>query len=430
MRRLALTLVALAAAAGLVPALADARSGSCLIPGVTARCAIWTGHVTFVGDGDTFSVDLDGDGSHRTLSVRMTGINAFEQSVYSANPAERRGQCHALEATARLEQLIRAGGGRVRLAAYNPSSTSRSRWRRAVAGKLHGRWRDVGRKLVAEGHALWLPNGSEWLWNASYGALAERAARAHRGIWNPTHCGRGPDDAARLQVIVNGDADGDDTENLNGEWVRIRNLDPVRTVHLGGWSIQNSGPNRFVLPDWVTVTGGEELTVHVGQGTSTWTEVFLGEKETLFNNMTAHGGGDGAFLFDPQGDLRASTTYPCWLPCADPYQGALRLTVSPKGRESVTVRNLGTKTADLDGYRLWSTPDVYAFPRASILAPGEALKVQVLGDPDEDTRLLKSWGKPGSILTDGGDVVRLISQRGVQLDCVAYGSRTCSAPAR
>ena len=33
--------------------------------------------------------------------------------------------------------------------------------------------------------------------------------------------------------------------------------------------------------------------------------------------------GDGAYLFDPQGDLRASMTYPCRIACTDPYQGAV-----------------------------------------------------------------------------------------------------------
>ena len=82
----------------------------------------------------------------------------------------------------------------------------------------------------------------------------QRAKAARRGIWNPTYCGPGPQDAARLQLTVNGDADGIDDENRNGEWVRIRNLDPVTTVHLGGWALQQSTPGRYVLlVDWDSV---------------------------------------------------------------------------------------------------------------------------------------------------------------------------------
>jgi endonuclease YncB( thermonuclease family) len=423
--RLLLLLLALCGLALAAPA-AEARSGSCLVPGVKERCSIWTGKVVYIADADTVYVDL-AHTAHRIVTVRFTGINAMEQTAYSSNPARRRGDCHALEATSRLESLIRRGGGRVRLAAMDSSSASRKRWRRAVAVRIGGRWRDVGRILVSEGHALWLPNSNEWIWNASYSTLAERAAAAHRGIWNPIYCGRGPEDAAQLRVTVNGDADGDDGDNLNGEWVRIRNLDPAKAVHLGGWSLRDTAPRRYVFPDWVTVPPGEELEVHVGAGTDTWTELFWGLKKPIFENVTSgtHGGGDGAFLFDPQGDIRAWSTYPCRLACADPYAGALALSADPRGHESITVRNVGGATVDLDGYRLWTIPHVYAFPRATVRAPGEALKIDTVGDPEEDTPRLVHWGKPGPILNDGGDRIRLTSLRGVELACYAYGAVTC-----
>jgi endonuclease YncB( thermonuclease family) len=422
MRVLVLALCALAMAS--VPA--EARSGSCLLPGVTVRCSLWSGKVTYITDADTIHVRLGGD-QQRVVTVRFTGINAMEQTVYSADPRRRRGACHAVAATGRTEQMIRRGGWRVRLAAMDASSTSRKRWRRAVAVRYGGRWHDIGRALVAEGHALWLPNANEWLWNASYSALAERAAAAHRRLWDPTSCGRGPQDGIALRMEVNGDADGIDEENVNGEWLRIRNLDRVREIHLGGWTLGDSTPRRYAFPAWVTVPPGEELAVRVGRGIDTWTEVFWGLKAPIFGNTDAsgHGVGDGAFLFDPDGDLRAWTTYPCRLACADPYQGALELAVNPLGREFVTVRNAGSSDVDLDGYRLWSPPHVYAFDRATALAPGEQLKLQVVGDPDEDARLLKYWGKAGSILNNRGDVVRLTNLRGTVLDCVAYGDRTC-----
>ena len=105
MRRL---VVCLALAAGLLtwPGLAEARSGSCLLPGSPLRCSLWTGRVTYIADGDTFYVDLRGDGARRIYTVRVTGINAMEQTVYSAHPWERRGYCHALDATSRLEGAL------------------------------------------------------------------------------------------------------------------------------------------------------------------------------------------------------------------------------------------------------------------------------------------------------------------------------------
>ena len=89
------------------------------------------------------------------------------------------------------------------------------------------------------------------------------------------------------------------------------------------------------------------------------------------------------------------------------------------------MRNIAAFAVDLDGYRLQSPPYSYAFPRDSVLEPGEEMTINVLGDPAEDTRLEKYWGRPGPILNNGGDTVRVTSFRGVELDCYAYGTASC-----
>jgi hypothetical protein len=296
-----------------------------------------------------------------------------------------------------------------------------------VAVRIKGRWRDLATILLREGHALFLPNRTEWAWNAGYGKIAEEASATGAGIWNPTYCGLGPSDASPLRVIVDPDAAGADEKNLNGEWIRIRNLDTVNEVHLGGWWVRDSALRRYTFPDWATLPPGESLTVYVGKGTDTWTEFFWGQRSPVFENP--NGGeramGDGAYLFDPQGDLRASMTYPCRVTCTDPYQGSVEVTAKPRGREVITVRNIGAAAIDLDGYRLHSPPYGYAFPRESVLQPGVEMTIETRGDPLEDSSLEKHWGLPKSILNDSGDKIRVTSFRGVVLDCFAYGSGTC-----
>lgn len=421
MPRLLASLIAVLAVAAL-PAAAEARTGSCLAPGVRALCTVWTGKVTYIGDGDTVYVDVKGDRTRKAQHIRLTGFNAMEQSVYSGTASRRRGECHALEATSRLEQLIRGSRGRVRLAAQNPASHSRLRPRRAIAVRIDGRWRDVGTIMLAEGHALWLPNRQEWAWNAGYSALAEQASAQRIGLWNPVHCGAGPSDASPLSVLVNA-YEGE----RDREWIRVRNLDPVNEVHLGGWWVRDSALRRYVFPDWATLPPGESLTVATRKGEDTWTEFFWYQRFPIFENP--RGGekamGDGAYLFDPQGDLRAWMTYPCRIDCSDPYQGAVAVDASPRGREFVTVRNTASFAIGLDGYWLESPPYRYAFPRDTVLEPGEELRVEVRGDPLEDSRLEKHWGRSSSILNNGGDRVRIRSFRGVVLACHAYGSASC-----
>src|SRR3954451_15587899 len=180
----ALIVVVLLAAALCAAAPAQGRTGRCPQGDSDARCTLWTGKVTFIGDGDTLSVDLAGDHTKKSVRVRVTGIQAMEESYYTNVPEDRVGECHANEATARLEALVKAGEGRVRLAAQDPASHSGSRLRRAVSVELRDTWRDVGRILVKEGHALWLANGSEWAWNRVYAKIAQQAATRRKNLWD------------------------------------------------------------------------------------------------------------------------------------------------------------------------------------------------------------------------------------------------------
>jgi endonuclease YncB( thermonuclease family) len=410
----------------LLPASAAARSGSCLVSGGGPRCTVWTGKVVNVGDADTIDVDVDGD-RRGSIRVRVTGIQAMEQRVYSTIPSRRRGECHALDATARMEQLLRAGGNTVRLAAQDPRSRSGRRWRRSVAVRSGGRWRDVGRVLIEEGHALWLPNSVEWAWNASYSVLAERAADRGENLWSPESCGAGPEPDANLRVWANWDADGRDDRNVNGEWITVRNLDPLADVPLAGWWVRDSYLRRFTFPRNTVVPAGGEVTVYMGLGTPTRTDFYWGLRYPAFENAThdARAMGDGAYLFDPQGDLRHWMTYPCRDACDDPNAGAIELRAQPRRPETVTLRNVSGFSVDLDGYRLENQPYGYAFAPGSVIEPGETLTVEIGDSQDPDTRLRKHWFRNGFILDDAGDVVRLESFDEIGLACDAWGSRSC-----
>jgi endonuclease YncB( thermonuclease family) len=429
MHRLRLVLLALFAGAGLaaVPDAAHARTGTCLAPGVAASCTVWTGRVTFIGDGDTLYVDIDGDGTRGRRAVRITGINAMEQTVYSRYAARRRGECHAVEATARLEQLIRRSRGRVRLAAQDPASHSRNRLRRALAVRIGGRWRDVGRRLVSEGHALWLPSRGEWAWNKAYSTLAQRAAQQRLGVWNTGYCGVGPNETSPLQLWVNSDADGDDADNVGGEWLKIRNLDPALAVPLGGWWVRDSQLRRYTFPDYTNIGPGETITVYMGDGPNTWTEQFWGLRWPPFENSTndERALGDGGYLFDPHGDLRTWMLYPCRLDCVDVNEGTIEITSKSRGREHILLRNISAQAVDLAPYRISAPPYSYAFRGDAVLLPGEQMQIDIVGDPEQDTRLLKSWGEVGPILRDRGDTVRLGTFTEIQIACHAFGDAAC-----
>jgi endonuclease YncB( thermonuclease family) len=432
MRRLSLSLLSLALIAAAVgmssaPATASARTEGCRPRMSGPTCTIWTGKVTFVGDGDTLDVDVDGDGTKKPVHVRIAAIQAMEQSVYTRHVAQRRGECHALEATARLEQLVEEGHRVVRLAAQDPASLSRGRWYRSVAVKIRGKWQDVGRVLVSEGHALWMPSGVEYAWNWSYSVREQQAAAAGVGLWNPQYCGVGPEPAAALRMWVSWDAAGNDGRNPNGEWIKIKNVDPVNPVPLAGWWVRDSGLRRYVLPDWATVGPNQTITIYVGEGTSAGSELYWGLLSSAFDNAShdERAMGDGAYLFDPQGDMRLSMVYPCRVACVDPNQGSFRITVHPKGHESMTLQNVGPVPVDLEGYRLHTRWQSYDFDPDSVLGPGETMTLETGGTADDDVRLAKHWGEAWPILPNEGGYVKLSTYTDIDLACSSWGSGSC-----
>ncbi len=286
----------------LAPAAAPAASGPCRPGG--PQCTFSTARVVHVHDGDTVEVLERG----RARRIRITGIQAMEMRVYSGIRSRRRGECHAVAATNRLEQLLGRKGRTIRLGAQSLGSRSGSRLRRTVAFRRDGRWVDAGSIMVAEGHALWLSNPVEWAWNATYARLAEQAQGRGRNLWNPDACGTGP--GAGIEVRVNWDADGVDVENPNGEWIRVLNRSDG-DVALGGWRVRDSALREFAFPPGAVVRAGGSVTVYVGRGQASGAEFFWGQTLPVFENVTGDGRGvgDGGYLFDPQGDLRAFEMY-------------------------------------------------------------------------------------------------------------------------
>ena len=424
-------LLALVAAAVLLvlPAAAPASWRAPCVPGTQRPlCTWWQARTAFVADGDTIRVRPRGG---RVRTIRFTGINAPELTRYSSRPSRRRGACHAVAATAVVQRAVRSSHRIVRLAAQRRSSHTGGRLRRSVYARVAGRWTDVSRLELDQGLALWLPNGVEWAHNAEYRIVSEAVAAAHRGLYAPSACGAGPDDDLPLGLTVNWDADGNDERNLNDEWVQISNAG-ARALPLAGWFVRDSWLQRYTFPAGASVAAGGAVRLHIGCGADTATDVHWCRRRSVFENVTYDRRhlGDGGYLFDPQGDLRASMIYPCVEPCADPLRGALRLSVHPSAPEYVTVANAGGAPADLRPYVLkfhvrgsagrfvWS----YHFHGDATIGPGEEMRIWVDRGAGADARLSKGMGRGAYQLTDAGNAISLRSYTDAVVACYAWGS--------
>jgi len=440
LRRL-LPLILLAAA--LLPATARAASSGPCVPGTAGpTCRFWAARVTFVADGDTIRVRVDGDPSGRERTIRCTGINAMELHRYSSDPRKRRGDCHAVEATAVVERLIRRAHGRIRLAAQSAASVTGGRLRRSVAVRVGGRWQDLGRAVMQRGLALWLPNPVEYAHNLEYRRLAQEAAAAHRGLYDPASCGAGPDQDLPIEVLVNWDADGDDRANVNGEWVDIRN-DGARDLPLGGWWFRDSWLNYnrhhvpgFEFPAYARVPAGGSVRLHMGCGPNTPatpTVLYWCRHQAVFENAGDQRTqvGDGGYLFDPQGDLRGSMIYPCAVGCGDPLAGAVRLAVHPTAPESIDISNVSGAPVSLDRHLVVlhtrSGASILSDPLgpSAVLLPGQTLELLTVGSAAQDAPLVRHIAGNGALLADTGNAVSLRTYADAVVACTAWGIGRC-----
>jgi endonuclease YncB( thermonuclease family) len=400
-------------------------SGRCLPGNKGPKCHFWQARISRYQDGDTIAVHINGIKGEK--EIRFAGIQAMEQTVYSdKHPGRRRGECHALEATARQEQLIKQSHGLLRLAAQHPSRDVLGRLIRSVAVKIGGHWQDLGQILISEGHALWLPLSTETAWNPRYNQAAQEAAQKHVNLWNPTYCGNGPSQDVPLKLWVSSDPLGVDTHFVNGEFFKILNQSPTQSISFGKWWVRDSDHRRYTIPSGTVLGPGETLTVYAGHGTNHGNSLYWGLSGPPFQNpFDSHHLGDGGYLFDPQGDLRAYMLYPCVVACTSPDQGAVRVVAHPEKPEYADFVNVSGHPVDLYGYAMWIKGSSYPFGGNSLLQPGDRMRVYIGGDPSNDSRFTRYWGRPGYMLPDSGGWLKLQTYDYITLGCDAWGSGHC-----
>lgn len=402
----------LAASLAALPAPARAETTApCLPDGTGPTCHFWTMRVSDVNDGDTVGGDVLGDGRRKHEDVRFSGVQTME--IKRHNPKHWSGECHSVEPARIVQRLIRRSGGIVRISAQDPRQMQGTRLRRWVAVKQDGRWVDLGDLLVREGHALWMGGQVEWAWNARYARDEQEAVRAGRNLWDSDSCGAGPSQEAPLQLWVNWNPVGDDHEN-GGEFVKVRNLGDA-PVALGGWTIRDASHLYFHVPRGTVLAPHTTVTLHTsGRGIATTSSFFWHIPRLVFENFVPGDRrflGGGAYLFDPDGDIRAAMQYPCVVDCWNPIQGQLEVTPLPKGEdERVVVRNVSPSTVDLYGYAVEVPGGLLPFDEGTVLAPGGRVVLEV---PDVHR------------MPDLGGFVRVVTFSDVTISCATWGRGRC-----
>jgi len=128
--------------------------------------------------------------------------------------------------------------------------------------------------------------------------VAERFAVQFKTMWSEWYTIK-PTPTASLKVViyhVHYDAEGNDNENLNDEYVVIKNLGDT-AVDLTGWTLRDEAGHTFMFPRF-TLDAGATVTVHTGSGINTKTHLYWGKSRAVWNNDH-----DTAYLYDSHGNL-------------------------------------------------------------------------------------------------------------------------------
>ncbi|MET0771836.1 MAG: lamin tail domain-containing protein [Candidatus Limnocylindrales bacterium] len=243
--------------------------------------------VSDVIDGDTIRVTAPG----AEETVRLIGINTPEN-----------GECWADEATAALTQLL--GTEPVRM---ERDVSERDPFGRLLRYVITPEGEDAGGLLVDGGHALARAYPPDTSHDVEYRARQRLAQEAGLGLWARDACGPAlPSiDPASIHIDVHPDAAGDDSRNLNDEWVRITNQGDA-DLDLDGWTVRDESSSHRYHFEGLVLPPGASVTLRSGCGLDTDAERhWCVSGSAIWNN-----GGDTVLLLDPLGNIVAQLGYP------------------------------------------------------------------------------------------------------------------------
>lgn len=248
-------------------------------------------HLASVTDGDT--VDLVGPAGEAE-TIRIIGINAPESN-----------ECYATDSTEALRALV--AGAELALV---PDVTDRDRYGRALryitTTAADGSIIDVGALMVQTGAARAYRYPPDVARADEYERLQAEAQASAVGLWASDACGTPAVDRSTvvLEVVFNYDPPGDETNDLNAEWIRITNAG-AEALDLSGWTIADATASNRHLIDGLTLPVGGAVTVHSGCGTNTSTERYwCSPHNAIWNNS-----GDTLTLYDGNGNVVYTESY-------------------------------------------------------------------------------------------------------------------------
>ncbi len=221
--------------------------------------------VSQIIDGDTIKL-ANGD------RVRLIGINTPE-----------RDQPYYSEATEKLTKFI--GNNSVTLEKDVRDKDPYGRLLRYVyIGNTH-----VNLEMVRQGFAIAYHYPPNIKYSDDFEDAEQEARNSQLGIWSPS-------EFSLVVSHMHADAEGNDNENLNDEYVVFENNGDSPMIMMG-WTVQDEANNLYAFPTFI-LGNGSSVTLYTGEGIDNDAKVYWGNDKPIWNND-----GDTLYLRDAEGYL-------------------------------------------------------------------------------------------------------------------------------
>jgi endonuclease YncB( thermonuclease family) len=236
--------------------------------------------------------------------------------------------------------------------------------------------------------------------------------------------GDGGGDGGSIQIkSIHEDAQGNDNNNLNDEYVVFENPDSS-DIDLTGYAVEDEAGKHYDFPDNFTLAGGDTVTLHTGSGTDTDTDLYWGRGSPVWNNS-----GDTAFLFDDTGTQIDSLSTDGSggggggsggsINVKNVHEDAAGNDGDNLNDEYVVFENNDSSDLDLTGYAVEDEVGKhYDFPSGFTLAAGDTVTLHTGSGSDTSTDLYWGYGSP--VWNNGGDTVYVFDDSGSTVETHSY----------
>jgi len=113
----------------------------------------------------------------------------------------------------------------------------------------------------------------------------------------------GADQSALTIAQVHADAEGEESSNLNDEYVVFENTGGT-ALDMGGWTVQDESGKTYTVPDGFVLDAGAQVTLHTGSGSDTASDLYWGYGSAVWNN-----GGDTVTVTTDTGEVVIEESY-------------------------------------------------------------------------------------------------------------------------